>query len=151
MVDQNHAYFTKLIKYIRWFYLQEVAFRGVDEHDDTSENRGNFCELMDVEFELHSEFEEQRQGIVSQYSIHTDYLSKTIYNEFITIMETEVKKLIFQEVAANKFFSLIIDEFKDVYNFEQLSLYLRYSIGCRLIERFNLFIYLRVLTVFKLL
>ncbi len=60
VVDENCAYFTKLIKYMRWFCLQEVAFRGVDEHDDASENRGNFCELiMDLEFELHSEFEEQ--------------------------------------------------------------------------------------------
>jgi hypothetical protein len=51
---------------------------------------------------------------MSQYSIHTDYLSKTIYNEFITIMATEVNKSIFQAVAATKFFSVIVDECKDV-------------------------------------
>ena len=79
---------------------------------------------------------------MSQYSIHTDYLSKTIYNEFITIMATEVKKLIFQEVAATKFFSLIIDECKDVCNFEQLSLCLRNSTGSRPIERFIQFVHL---------
>ena len=79
---------------------------------------------------------------MSQYSIHTDYLSKTIYNEFITIMATEVQKLIFQEVAATKFFSLIIDECKDVCNFEQLSLCLRNSTGSRPIERFIQFVHL---------
>jgi hypothetical protein len=73
---------------------------------------------------------------MSQYSIHTDYLSKTIYNEFITIMATKVKKSIFQEVAATKFFSVIVDECKDVCIFEQLSLCVRYSIGSKPIERF---------------
>lgn len=136
VVDQNRAYFTKVIKYIRWFCLQEIAFRGVEEHDYESNKRGNFRELMELEFELHSEFEEQRQAIMSQYSIHADYLSKTIYNEFVTIMATEVKKEIFQEVAATKFFSVIVDECKDVCNFEQLSLCLRYCIGSRPIERF---------------
>jgi hypothetical protein len=73
---------------------------------------------------------------MSQYSIHTDYLSKTIYNEFITIMATKVKKSIFQEVAATKFFSVIVDECRDVCIFEQLSLCVRYSIGSKPIERF---------------
>lgn len=136
VVDQNRDYFTKIIKYIRWFCLQEVAFRGVEEHDDESDKRGNFRELMELEFELHSEFDAQRQAIKSQYSIHTDYLSKTIYNEFITIMSSQVKEAIFQEVASTKFFSVIVDECKDVCNFEQLSLCLRYSIGSRPIERF---------------
>ena len=136
VVDQNRGYFAKVVKYIRWFCLQEIAFRGVEEHDDKSDKKGNFRELMDLEFELHSGFEEQRQAIMSQYSIHTDYLSKTIYNEFITIMATEVKRSIFKEVAATKFFSVIIDECKDVCNFKQLSLCLRYSIGSRPIERF---------------
>ena len=95
VVDQNRAYFTKVIKYIRWFCLQEIAFRGVEEHDYESNKRGNFRELMELEFELHSEFEEQRQAIMSQYSIHADYLSKTIYNEFVTVMATEVKNEIF--------------------------------------------------------
>ncbi|CAB4005602.1 Hypothetical predicted protein [Paramuricea clavata] len=51
-------------------------------------------------------------------------------------MATEVKKSIFQEVAATKFYTVIVDECKDVCNFEKLSFCVRYSIGSKPIERF---------------
>ena len=43
---------------------------------------------------------------------------------------------------STKFFSIIIDECKDVSNFEQLSLCVRYSIGSRSTERFVKFVHL---------
>ena len=93
----------KVIKYIRWFCLQEVAFRRKDEHDTDSDNRGNFQELMELEFELHPEFQAQRESVMKQYSVHSDYLGKTIFNEFISIMASEVKSAIFEEVVQAKF------------------------------------------------
>ena len=119
-----------------------MPFRRVNEHDSESENRGNFRELMELEFQLHQQFQVQREDITNQYSIHQDYLSKTIFNEIISIMADEVKKTIFQEVVSTKFFSIIIDECKDVSKFEQLSLCLRYSIGSRSTERFVKFVHL---------
>lgn len=64
LVQQNRDYFAKLIKYIKWFCLQEVAFCRKDEHDSDSDNRGNFRELMELEFELHPEFEPNTQCTV---------------------------------------------------------------------------------------
>ena len=55
LVQQNRDYFAKVIKYIRWFCLQEMAFRRKDEHASDSDNRGNFRELMELEFELQPE------------------------------------------------------------------------------------------------
>ena len=63
---------------------------------------------------------------MSQYSIHTDYLSKTIYNELISIMADEVRQNIYKEISETKFFSLIIDECKDFTKSEQLSICIRY-------------------------
>ena len=81
-VEQNKSYFCKIVRYIRWFCLQEVTFRGEEKHNVGSVNRGNFRELLGLEFELHSELLVQRKSVMEQYSIHTDYLSK----EFISIM-----------------------------------------------------------------
>ena len=36
VVDQNREYFAKIVKYIRWFCLQEIALRGVEEHEQLS-------------------------------------------------------------------------------------------------------------------
>ena len=137
LVQQNRDYFTKVIKYIRWFCLQEVAFRRKYEHDGDSDNRGNFRELM--ELELHPEFQTQREAIMKQYSVHNDYLSKTIFNDFIFIMASEVKSAIFEEVVQVKFFTVIADECKEFSKSEQMSLCLRYSIGSRPTERFVTF------------
>lgn len=47
-VDENCKYFTKGIKYIQWFCLQDVAFRSVEVHDDETDMRGNFRKLMEA-------------------------------------------------------------------------------------------------------
>ena len=97
---------------------------------------------MNLEFELHPEFKKQRETILKQYSTHTDYLSKNVFNEFISTMTGEVKKAIFEEVQHTRFFSVIADECKDISNFEQLSLCLRFLVGARPVERFYTFVYL---------
>lgn len=97
---------------------------------------------MELEFELHPEFQTQREAIMKQYSVHNDYLSKTIFNDFIFIMASEVKSAIFEEVVQAKFFTVIADECKDISKSEQISLYLRYSIGSRPTERFVTFTHL---------
>ena len=142
MVDNNRDYFHKIISYLKWFCLQEVALSGQTEHDDESSNRGNFRELLELEFQLHPEFKAQRESIMSQYSIHTDYLSKTIYNELILIMAVEVRQNIYKEISENRFFSLIIDECKDFTKSEQLSICVRYCNGSVPCERFLGFVHL---------
>ena len=61
------------------------------------------------------------------YSVNTNYLSKTVYNELISIMANLVKKEFFDQKSSAKFFSMINDECKDISNAEQLSLCVRYS------------------------
>ncbi|KAI6648255.1 hypothetical protein LOD99_12064 [Oopsacas minuta] len=134
-VEQNRIYFGKLVSYIRWFYLQEVAFRGEEEHDVGSAYRGNFRELLEIEFELHPEFLAQKKSIMEQYSIYTDYLSKTVYEEFISIMAREIRKIIAREIAQTKFYTLVLDEAKDVSGYEQLCLCVRYCSGTVPAER----------------
>ena len=79
---------------------------------------------------------------MKQYSVHNDYLGKTIFNDFIFIMASEVKSAIFEEVVHAKFFTVIADECKDISKFEQMSLCLRYSIGSRPTKRFVTFTHL---------
>ena len=54
-------------------------------------------------------------------------------------MANEVSTL-FKEIAGTKFFSLIVDECKDVSKYEQLNLCVRYCYGSTPVERFTGFV-----------
>ena len=81
IITANRQYFKILFSYARYFAVQELATRSVSEHDSGATNRGNWRELMDLSLKLHPDFEKLRQVVIRQFSINTDYLSKTIYNE----------------------------------------------------------------------
>ena len=83
-----------------------------------------------------------REAIMKQNSVHNDYLSKIIFNDFIFIMASVVKSVIFEEVVQAKSFTVIADECKDISKSEQMSLCLRYSIGSRPTERLVKFTHL---------
>ena len=72
---------------------------------------------------------------MEQYSIYTDYLSRTVYEEFISIMAGEIRKIIAREIAQTKFYTLVLDEAKDVSGYEQLCLCVRYCSGSVPAER----------------
>ena len=71
-VDINRAYFSTIVQYIRFFCLQELPFRSNTDHDAESSNRGNFRELLELEFELHPEFSSQRENIKRQLHSNKD-------------------------------------------------------------------------------
>ena len=72
---------------------------------------------------------------MEQYSIHTDYLSKTIYQEFISIWLFKIRKTIAREISQTKFYTLVLEEAKDVSGYEQLSLCAQYCSGSVPAER----------------
>ena len=142
LIESNRNYFKKLFAYARYFGMQELAARAEGEHGTDGRNRGNWRELMELEFQLHPEFQQLRDFVRRQYSVHTDYLSKTIYNEHIETMADEVRRVIAAEVSESRFYTVIIDECKDISKFEQLSICVRYSGGSKPTERFVGFVHL---------
>ena len=87
---------TILLEYIRYFCVQEIAFRGDGEISD-SLNKGDFSELMAVNFRsiLISGILGRRLKVDAAC---VDYLSEAIYNELVSLMASEVLKRIGDEV-----------------------------------------------------
>ena len=116
--------------------MQEIPYRHLHEHDEDALNQGNFVELLKIICETNPVFEDLRSSVMKQYSIHQDYWSKTIFNEFVEAMADEVRTQIGKSIAEAGMFFLVIDECKDKAGHEQLSLCVRYSVGSTAKERF---------------
>ena len=136
LIETNRKYFRIFLQYIRYFVLQEIPYRHLHEHDEDALNQGNFVELLKIICETNPVFEDLRSSVMKQYSIHQDYWSKTIFNEFVEAMADEVRTQIGKSIAEAGMFFLVIDECKDKAGHEQLSLCVRYSVGSTAKERF---------------
>ena len=56
---------------------------------------------MEVNFTVNKDFRDAREKIKGQYSMHVDYLGKTIYNELISLTASEVRRRIGDEVKSS--------------------------------------------------
>lgn len=45
---------------------------------------------------------------------HTNYLSSTIYEEFISLMASKTREVIISEIKASKYYSIIVDSSPDL-------------------------------------
>ena len=126
LIEKNREYFRILVPVIRYFVIQELAYRSRDEHDKSSNNQGNYMELINITLQTNPTFAKLRDNIKKQCSVNQDYTSKTVFNEFIGIMANQVRERIGQSLKASGMFYLIIDECKDNASHEQLSVCVRF-------------------------
>ena len=88
---------------MRYLAVQEIPYRHLDENDETAVNQGNYVQLLQLQLETNPTFKDLRESIFKQYTIHKDYWSKTIANEFIEHMADAVREEIAKEIS-NAFF-----------------------------------------------
>ena len=100
---------------------QEIALRGHDECD-TSLNKGNFREILN-HVASHDFVVEER---LSHGPRNAKYTSPTIQNNILSIMSTLVRRRICASVKKSGFYSIMVDETKDLSKQEQLSISVRY-------------------------
>ena len=99
LIESNRQYFTILIKHIRYLVVQQIPYRHIDEHDESATNQGNLVELLKVQCQTNPTFDKLREKVERQYSVHTNYWSKTIFNEIVEIMANLVRNGIARDIA----------------------------------------------------
>ena len=57
----------------------------------------------------------------------TTYLSPTIQNELIVLLEKKVEHLIVEEIKAAKYFFILMDSTPDVSHIDEMALIVRYG------------------------
>ncbi|XP_014492284.1 52 kDa repressor of the inhibitor of the protein kinase-like [Vigna radiata var. radiata] len=130
----------RVVETVKSLVSRGLPLRG-DNETIGSVHNGNF--LMAIE--LIAQFDPFMATHIAKYgnpgSGRTNYLSSTIYEEFVEILASKVTELVLSEIHIAKYFSIIVDSTPDLTHVDQLSLIIRYvqSDGTP-IERFIKFI-----------
>lgn len=112
------------------------AFQGHKEKLGSTCNR-NFLMLMEFFSEFDPFMKEHIKKHGDKGSGHVNYLSKTIYEEFIEIMAEEVRAKIIEEIKVAKYYSIIVDSTPDISHVDQLPFIVRYVLPSGVVvERF---------------
>ncbi|XP_057199292.1 zinc finger MYM-type protein 1-like [Triplophysa rosa] len=120
LVEQNRAYIKTVAEVLLFTALQNISQRGHIE-TDASTNKGNFLGIMEL-IAKHSPLIDKKLKAVG----NAKYTSNIIQNEILACLSDMVRESIISEVKENTFFSIIVDETKDLKKKEQLSIVLRY-------------------------
>uniref|UniRef100_A0A2H8TGB8 Zinc finger MYM-type protein 1 n=1 Tax=Melanaphis sacchari TaxID=742174 RepID=A0A2H8TGB8_9HEMI len=130
----------RLIETIIFLSGRGLAFRGNNETLG-SKNNGNYLGCL----ELIAKFDPLMSKHLDEYGNkgrgNVSYLSHTICDELITLMNKYVLNNIVNEVTVAKYFSLIVDSTPDITKFDQLTIAIRYvNLDGTAVERFLCFI-----------
>lgn len=123
---ENRDYIKKLIDILIYLSKQGLPLRGHDE-SDMSDNKGNFLELCDFFSKYDDKFKEK-------YNKYFNMTSPDVQNELLSIIKTEVLRVIVDEINSSGFFSLMVDEAKS-HRTQQLCICIRYLVGQEIKER----------------
>ncbi|XP_047948935.1 zinc finger MYM-type protein 1-like [Salvia hispanica] len=117
---------------LRYLIMQGLPFRGHDESEE-SLNQGNFLEFLKV---ISSCNEEIASVVLKNAPENLNLTSPDIQRDIINAFDVETTKAIVHDMG-NEFFSILVDECRDVSVKEQMGVVVRYvdKYGC-VIERF---------------
>ena len=117
---------------VRFLLHQGLAFRGHDESDN-SNNKGNFKELLKF---LADHNEETRKVILQNAPGNNKLSSHQIQLDITSACAIETSKAIVEDIVGD-YFSILVDECRDVSTKEQMALVIRYvNKKCYVIKRF---------------
>lgn len=137
-VSENQQYIKEVAKVLCLTARQNIAQRGHCEVG-SSLNKGNFLEIM----ELLSEKDSVIKSHLSSKS--AKYTSPSIQNELLEIMSQIILSEICVEIRQSVWYSIMVDESKDMSGNEQLSVVVRYLYDNSIHEEFLGFIRLHEL------
>jgi hypothetical protein len=135
VIEENRSYIQKITRIVILCATQKLGLRGHLENE-TSENRGNLLEMLNVVAE---------SDVIVQKRIHGNlkdkYLSHQIIDELLQCVSKLILEDVVDEAKVAQHFSIICDESKDVSKKEQLSLSIRYVHDNMIHEEFLSFIH----------
>ncbi|KAK9998156.1 hypothetical protein SO802_017759 [Lithocarpus litseifolius] len=109
-----------IVNCIRFLLCRGLAFRGHDESQGSS-NKGNFLELLQFLGNHNESINEVLQNVPKNYKLTHHDIQKDIVNA----IARETSKAIITDLD-NGFFSILVDESRDISVKEQMALVLRY-------------------------
>uniref|UniRef100_A0A1X7T5A4 DUF4371 domain-containing protein n=2 Tax=Amphimedon queenslandica TaxID=400682 RepID=A0A1X7T5A4_AMPQE len=134
VIKENRQYVLHLFQVILCCAQQGIPLRGhcEVEHDDSSINVGNFLSFL----KLHSRHIELLQSRMTSGPKNATLLSHDYQNSMLSILAKSVLDYIINEMKEAHYFTIMVDETKDISKKEQLTLILRFVLKGVIHERF---------------
>lgn len=120
-VDENRKYLKKVCETVVFCARQGIALRGHDEKI-SSNNRGNFLELMDLRAKDCPLIEKVFKNKEKSYS----YVHKDHQNDILNLCKSQIYNYIQNKIKESRYFSVMVDETQDISNHEQVAVVFRY-------------------------
>ena len=125
----NREILTRLIDLTVYLARQGLAFRG-DNDSNSSNNRGNFLELVNLFSRYDSVLKMHTENIgrvkVTKKRLQVSLLSNRSQNDLFTALGTYIRREIQREIQEAEMYSILLDETTDVIHKEQVLFVVRY-------------------------
>ena len=133
-IQDNRQYVMYLLEVILCCSQQGLALRGHREVQNAEEaiNIGNFRSFV----RLHSRHIPLLQKRLQSCPKNATLLSHDYQNSMIAVLARKVMEYVVSEIKTAHYYTLIVDETKDISKKEQLTLVLRYVLNSCVYERF---------------
>ena len=131
VIRSNRNFLKTIAKVAILCARQNIALRGHDEQD-TSTNKGNFLEILDVVATHNDELKHQ----LSSSPKNCKYTSNYSQNDILLAACDTILNRISMEVKQAGVYAIMADECRDVSRIEQLSVCVRYVSNGAITERF---------------
>ena len=142
-IEEEHKYWStlleRIIEVVKFLAERGLAFRGNDEKIGSHHN-GNYLGLLELLAKFDPFMAEHIKAHANKGKGHTSYLSKTICEEFISLIGSSVHDSIICELKNSKFYTISLDSTPDISNIDQLTLIVRYVLPTGPVERFIKFL-----------
>lgn len=129
----------RIVAVVRFLCSRGLPFRGENEILGSQKN-GNYLGTLELISEFDPFLKEHIRLHGNAGKGNPSYLSATVCDEFITLMGKHVMDKIISELKSAKYYSLSVDSTPDISHTDQLSIAVRYVLGCKPIERFMQFV-----------
>lgn len=129
LVKENRNFIKSIGRVLLYTAVQ--AQRG-DNVGENILNHGNFVELLNLMEKFNDEFKSKRKSLPN----NAKYTSPQIQNEMLSIFNDMIQAIISDELQKSQYFSIIVDETKDISKIEQISVVIRYFLNGVIYERF---------------
>ena len=138
-IKENRQYVLHLMEALLYCAQQGIALRGHREVEDseTAINVGNYRSLIN----LQSRHIDMLRHRLERGPRNASLLGHEYQNAMLKVLADSVLESIVEEVKAARYFTIIVDETKDVSKKEQMTFVLRYALKGVVQERFVSYTY----------
>ena len=128
-IEEERRYWPQMLKrlidVLKFLAMRGFALRGTDEIIGSVHN-GNYLGIIELLAKYIGLLAKYVSNYANRGKSHVSYLSSTICEELLQLLEQKVQDAILKEAKEAKYFSVSIDSTPDELHLDQLTIAIRY-------------------------